>query len=237
MTESNPQRLLARLNVGFRTDSTRLMALEQHLNLTLRTARSLGLQPGVTPDWTSDWNRHWDRIETALGCLRTRLETLSQFVGSSATGTLDDALMSWDALQSGGNELTASLDAIRIAAHSLDEPFQAQWRDLSSNLETHLETLNAFSESMRVRLHLLQHHPRSAVDAMVDAVVSTLPPLSDPDPVVTERGYQKAVLELEREQHRFLNFFDTLKALSMWIETPEERVEAKRVAQPATTLV
>jgi hypothetical protein len=240
MTDSTPRRLLARLNLGFRTDSTRLNALEQHLNLTLRSARSLGLQPGVTPNWSADWNRHWDQLETALESLRAQLGKLSGYVGASATGTLEEAQESWDLLRTSEGAMFAALDEIRTTANSLEHPFQTEWRELSSRLETHLETLSALSETMQIRLQLLRHHPRSAVDQLVEAVVSTLPPLPGaqaPDAGTVERGYQRAVLELEREQHRFMDFFDALKALSMWVETPAERVEGNRMASsaPGTT--
>ena len=240
MSESQSHRILARLNVGFRTDSTRLNALEQHLDLTLRTARTLGSQPGLTPEWNADWNQHWDQIETALGHLRVQLGEMAGFVGAAGTGTLDSALTAWNSLQAAETTLLAALESIRTSARELKEPFQTEWQELSTTLETHLATLNALSETMRIRLELLTDHPRSAVDQLVNAVVATLPSLPDStagDAAEEARGYRKAVLELEREQHRFLEFFDALKALSMWVETPEERVAKRRLSRPANTPV
>ena len=60
-THSKPH-ILARLEVGLRTDASRLIELEQALINVLQRGRGLGVEYGSPGDWNNAWGHHWDLV-------------------------------------------------------------------------------------------------------------------------------------------------------------------------------
>lgn len=63
MTTDKPIHILARLEVGFRTDAAHLKELEQALAVTLLNARQFGRKHGSPDDWTTNWDQQWDNVD------------------------------------------------------------------------------------------------------------------------------------------------------------------------------
>ena len=78
MNATQTTQILARLEVGLRTQSSQLVQLEEDLICTLRRARDLGDEFGSSGDWSTAWRRHWDRVEDTLQRIRGRVQEMDQ---------------------------------------------------------------------------------------------------------------------------------------------------------------
>ena len=84
---------------------------------------------------------------------------------------------------------------------------------------------------MRVKLELLMEHAKEEVDLLILGVLEKLPKRTQQgelDAEMHQRKLDTAAIEIAKEQHQYGGFMDVVKALFMWVETPEERVENDR---------
>ena len=62
MTSNKPIHILARLEIGFRTDYAHLKELEEELAVTLQCARNFGREHSSPDDWNKNWHQQWDNV-------------------------------------------------------------------------------------------------------------------------------------------------------------------------------
>lgn len=231
MTTAPPAHILARLEIGFRTDSARLGELELDLTRALQRARQFGKEHGSPDDWNTSWHRQWDHVEGRLGRIRALVREMHGSLASSEPNRFDKALAAWDAFQTEDAKLVAGLGSIRAQASGLSAAVRKDWNLLARVLEPHLEAIHACAQTLRLKLELMKEHSKEAVDQTVQNFLAKLPSHDEADGMdaaTSEREYQQAFTELQREHHRFLGFMDVVKALFLFVETPEERVSKNR---------
>jgi hypothetical protein len=147
-------------------------------------------------------------------------------IESSDSDRLKKALEAWETFQSEDAKLVEALSAIRAQASGLNAPVRKDWNTLACSLESHLETIHACAQALRIKLELLKKHSKEEVDHLVQNILAKLPNRTHTDGMeaeIYEQKYREAAIKLEKEQHEFLGFLDVVKGLFIWVETPEER--------------
>lgn len=231
MTNDKPIHILARLEVGFRTNAAHLLELENDLTEALQHVRHFGRKHGSPDDWNMYWQQQWDHVERLLRRIRALVMEMCGSIESCESDRLNKALETWETIQAEDDRLVEALGAIRAQVSGLNVTVRKDWNIVARTLETHLETIHACGQTLRIKLELLKTHPREDVDRLVLDILSKLPSRTGADGVETEtyeQEYRKAAAELDHEHHKFLGFMDVVKAAWMWIETPEERVRKNR---------
>lgn len=218
--------VLARLEIGFRTDAAHLQELEKDLTEQLKCARQFGKKHGSPDDWNTNWHQQWDNVEGILRRIRVLVNEMDGSIESSDSKRLKKALEAWETIQSEDAGLVESLGAIRAQASGLSASARKDWNILARTLALHLETIHACAQALRIKLELLKKHSREEVNHLVRDILAKLPNRTHADGMDAEnleKEYSKAATELEKEHHKFLGFVDVVKGLWMWVETPEER--------------
>lgn len=231
MMKDKSTHILARLEIGFRTDAARLKALEKELTVTLQSARQFGQQHGSPDNWNTHWHQQWDEVEGILRRIRALVSEMQYSLASGESERLKEALEAWEMFEAEDAKLVEALCAIRAEAGGLNAAVRRDWNILARTLEPHLETIHACAQALRIRLELLKQHSKAAVDQLVLDILSKLPNRTHTEGVEVENlelEYRQAAAELEQEHHRFLGFMDVVKGLLLWIETTEERVSKNR---------
>ncbi len=226
MTADGTTHTLARLEIGFRTDSVRLKELEKDLAVALQRARHFGREHGSPDDWNTSWQQQWDNVEGILRRIRELVNEMDGSIESSDSGRLKKALASWETIQSEDARLVEALSTLRAQASGLNAAVRKDWNILAGTLESHLETIQACAQALRIKLELLKEHSKEEIEHLVQDILSKFPnrPRADGmDAENHERAYRQAATELEQEHHRFLGFVDVVKGLLLWVETKEER--------------
>lgn len=225
-TDKTPH-ILARLEIGFRTDSAHLKELEKDLTVALQCAREFGRKHGTPDDWNVNWQEQWDHVEQVLNRIKLLVKEVDVSIESNDSGRLQSALKSWGAIQSEDARLVAALKGIQESARELDVHLRIDWNILARTLESHLETIRACVQALRIKVELLKKLPKDEMDLLVKNILSKLPErtLADgADASTYEHEFQKAAVQLENEQHEFRGFMDIVKGLLIWVETSDERV-------------
>ncbi len=226
-TNDTTTHILARLEVGLCTDSERLLALDKEMSATLQCARDLGSKQLFPANWNSQWQLHWDDAEDILQPIRRLVHEMDYSIKSDGGDRLAEAMGAWDAIQLEDAKLVIAFAAIREQASGLSADVRSDWNILARALESQLETIHACAQAMRIKLELLKEHSKEEVDRLVQGVLCKLPSQTDADRMNREMYEQEldaAAIAIEQEQHQPGGFMDTLKAMFMWIEAPEERV-------------
>jgi uncharacterized membrane protein YheB (UPF0754 family) len=227
MNDAQTTHILARLEIGLRTDSSRLIELEQDLILALRRARGLGEEFGSPGDWNTAWCHHWDHVEAILHRIRGLVNEMEQAITSNEASRLSAAMETWAKLQTEDAELVQALAALRQQAIGLNATAQDEWKAMASALEPHLEMIHGCAQALRLKLELLKVHSKDEVDHLVKNLLTNLPPRLKEDASesgVMAQAYVRAATELEQEEHTYLGLMDVIKGLFLWVETTEERV-------------
>ncbi len=231
MTIDKPIHILARLEVGFRTDATHLKELEQDLAVTLRSARQFGRKHGSPDDWTTSWDQQWDNVEGHLRRIRMLVGEMHDCIESRDRERRNLALEAWETIQTEDAQLEKALSGIRTQASALNAAVRKDWNLLARTLEPHLETIYACAHALRVKLELLEKHSLEEVDQLVQHILAKLPDRAHAavwDAETYQQEYDKAVIQLEQEQHEFLGVGDLIKSFWQWFESPAERMHKNR---------
>ena len=141
------------------------------------------------------------------------------------------ALEAWETIQTEDAQLVQALSAIRAQASALNAAVRKDWNLLARTLEPHLETIYACAHALRVKLELLEKHSMEEVDQLVQHILTRLPNRTHAaawNAETYQQEYDKAVVQLEQEQHEFLGVGDLIKSFWQWFESPEERMHKNR---------
>lgn len=218
MNDDRTTRILSRLEAGFRTDSTRLKQMDLDFEQTLRRARELGIEQNFPAEWNALWNQQWGIIELLLARIRTLIDEMDKAIESNESSMLKGALVAWESIQSEDVHLIESMSAIRQQAISLNPVARLEWNLLASSFDANLETIHASSQALRLKLELLTKHTKAEMDLLLQDV------LNHSETQNSQWRVDMVELELAREQHQPGGFLDAVKALFLWVETPEERM-------------
>lgn len=231
MIEHQISHILARLEVGLRTDSARLKALKAELSTNLQRMRNFGTEQDSPHNWTESWSQQWDNAEAILSRISAGVNEMDDSIASGASERIKLALIVWEVIEAEDDKLVTALSNIRAQATGMSVASHGDWNLLAQSLESHIETIHSCAEAMRVKLELLRGRTPEQVNLLLQTVLARLPQRTGADDLAAEK-YQieldEAALELEKEQHSPLGFIDVVKALFLWSEAPQERVMKNR---------
>ncbi|MEQ1752124.1 MAG: hypothetical protein ABL974_22065 [Prosthecobacter sp.] len=228
MNDAQTSHILSRLEIGLRTDSSRLIELEQDLILTLRRARGRGEEFGSPGDWNTAWCHHWDHVEAILQRIRGLVNEMEKAITSNEASRLTAAMETWAKLQAQDAELVQALAELRQQAMGLNVTAQVEWKAMASALEPHLEMIHGCAQALRLKLELLKVHSKDEVDHLINNLLSKLPLRLQENAIdsgAIAQAYAQAETELDQEHHTYLGLMDVIKGLFLWVETTEERVD------------
>jgi hypothetical protein len=231
MKNDRTSRILSRLETGLRMDSARLKQLACDFGVTLRSARDLGLEQDFSKEWDTTWNQRWVMVEDLLQRISGMMSEMDVAIDSSDRSRLKEAMGAWESIQSNDVNLVEIMSEIRGQASALNAAARIEWNLLATAFDADLETIHACSQALRVKLELLSEHTKEEVDLLVQGFLVNLPKLRQVDDLEMVKYQLKldaAAVELGKERHQAGGFLDVVKALFMWVETPEERVKNDR---------
>ncbi len=232
--EINPMQ--DRLEQGFRLNRLRLKALEREAALPLQQVRDFGRRHGATAEWHQAWDQQWAEIAATL----TRMETLFGEMDAALEGTAPEYLVrakaGWDSIQAEDQRLVISVNTVRGLAQSLDPLLGTEWNALAHSIEVLLELMLVCAQTLSIRLSIAEEPDAAEMKRQLQSVFSELPstPLAeDLDTVRYFLDYQKAIKDLASHHHDELGFFDAIKALFLWGDSPVVQVAPDRSLQVA----
>ena len=220
--------ILSRLETGLRTDSAHLKKLDLDFGATLRNARDLGLEQKFSKGWDTTWNQQWNIVEGLLRRIRRLVTEMDGAIERSDSGRLQEAWNAWESIQSEDVHLAESISEIRAQASALNAAARIEWNLLSTAFEANLETIHAYSEALRVKLALLTEHSNEEVDPLGQGIPKKLQTSPEVNKEKHQQELNAAVVKLDKEHHQSGGFLDVVKALFLWVESPEERVKSDR---------
>ena len=226
--------ILARLEVGLRTDAARLTELEQELILVLQRGRGLGAEYGSPGDWNTAWGHHWDLVEIILRRIHVLLSEVQDDIQSRDTDRHAKALKTWVTLQIEDARLVQTLEALHGQAVGLNATAQTEWDVTARKLAAHLDVIHDCAETLRIKLELLKNHSNAEVDDQVQKLLDRLSRTPEPrkgSSIDYEEEYQHAAVELQQEKNTFMGFMDVVKGIFTWVESPQERTDKNCLQQ------
>lgn len=227
MTHSKAH-ILARLEIGLRTDAARLKALEEELIHVLQRGRGLGAEYGSPGDWNNAWGHHWDLVGIILCRIHDLVNDVQNCIQSRLNNRHAQALQTWKQLENENTRLEQTLQALQGQAVGLNAAAQTEWAAIASTLQAHLEVIHNCANALRIKLELLKDHSNAEVDDQVQKLLHRLSrpsPTQDANVLDRDEEYQHAAVELQQEKNKFMGFIDVVKSLFLWAESPEERTD------------
>lgn len=220
--------ILARLEIGLRTDAARLAELEQQLTHVLQRGRGLGSAQVSPAEWNIAWDHHWDLVKIILCRIHDLVSEIQNDVQSSATDRHHQALQTWAKLQLENARLQQSLSELQNRAEGLPPSTQAEWTSIATTLQAHLELIQNCADALRIKLELLKSHSSAEVHDQVQKLLLRLsrnPPSQTSSHTDSAEEYQHAAAELQQEKNKFMGFMDVVKGMFLWVESPPERAD------------
>lgn len=224
--------LLQRLEQGYRNDSEWLKKLGQDFQFTLESARRVGEVPAVDDAWKQTLQRHWGELDTLLQRMNIQLQEIQTCLEKDDKARLASALNAWHALLPTEGALEEALVQVRAHMGEQDPAVRRDWNTHERLIKNHLQTFQATVQAIRTKLRLLTEYSSEALDPSVRQILADLPPDLPPGPTATEeylKQYRQAALDIQHEQHQEGGLTDTLKAMFLWVDSPEERLREKKV--------
>ncbi len=208
-------RRLARPSTDMHGDLFQLQEMERHLTDTLHRARNFGTEYGSPADWTTTWHRQWCHVEDALARIRGLLNQVHHHLASHTPDHWALALNEWDHLQPENTRLIDALMTLRGQAQMVNETISDDWRQFSVTLESQIASISTAALAFRQRLDQVAHPARRT---------ATESPAEE-----KQHALDQAAIEIQEEQHQNLGLVDVVKAMFLWIESPEERVRKNKL--------
>lgn len=223
---------MQRLEQGYRNDADWLKKLGQDFQFTLESARHVGDHPSTTDAWKAALRQHWDELDRRLQSMNSQLQEIQASLDANDKARLAAALNTWHMLLPTEAALEESLTLVRSHMGDQDTNIRRDWSAHERLIKNHLQTFQATVQSLRTKLRLLTEFGADEMDPSVRQILTDLPPELPNSMEATEeylRHYREAALEIQHEQHQSGNLLDTVKAMFLWVDSPEERVRQKHV--------
>lgn len=214
--------VLATLEACLLADCSRLIELESELRRKLDESHERVVLGGSPGDWDTGCQHHWDHVSAVL----RRMQRLSAEMNDAVMNSQPEAARSaWGRLQWQEDRLVMAVCGLSDQSLHLNETAALDWKALLLIIESHRRAVKAGVQGLDTRLESWAAH------CMPGMVAITLPGsglkrLSDEalDTASYQSELDQAAIQIGAEQHQEMGMLDGVKALFMWVETPDERV-------------
>jgi hypothetical protein len=173
---------------------------------------------GTLPqDWEHDWNRIGTLLAEIHGHAANARKRLEAVVVPES-----DPLAEWTPVAAIDDEIEALLAKRKAAATALvSREMQGDWEVGWLALEAHFATLRAHARSLQVKLELQRRFGKQKAAEIAAELAAKLP--ADLRNAEGVEALHKADEQLQEDRQHFHGIWDVVKALALWVETPEER--------------
>lgn len=204
----------------------RLMEFEEELVHSLEESSELESVEGAPSDWNIGCQHHWDHVKAVLRRIHRLEAKLYEAVESSQPS---GALKMWEELLRQEARLAFALGGLHSHAAHLNEVAGREWNTLVIMVASHRKIVQTDIQKMHAQLQswIVQE---SQNEVSVSITRSRQEPLwkieevDDMSPSSNDWEFDQAAIEIAEEQHQALGLADGMKALFMWVESPEERL-------------
>jgi hypothetical protein len=209
---------------GLSEEFSQMEALDKRFITLASDVRGIE-QDAIDGTQSGDWARDWDRIESLLTTIGEHTANARNRL--NATTPADDPLEGWRMLAEVENEIDTLLTKRKAAsaqftASAANTDWEAGWLAL----ESQFSTLRAHVRSVHVKLELQRRFGEQLAGEIATELAQRLP-----DDLRDAKGIEaleKAGKQLQEERSQFGGVLDILKALALWVESPEERARKIR---------
>jgi len=198
------------LAAGIKASSSRLIGLESELTTTLDHSEELASLLGAPANWDTGCHHQWDQIEDILDVIHGLVSEIHTAILQADKQGARQARAAWATIQEEEVKLADVLRGMRGHSGELDETTCVEWLEQVRIVEAHRKVVRTAAEGFGVSLEAWEAEISAASAHQMD----------------------QAAVEIEQEQHQVLDLKDHIKAMFMWVEAPEERVEKNTHAEP-----
>ncbi len=180
---------------------------------------------GITDSLREEWEGDWKYIMSLASRIHEHATNARK--GLEVSALESDPLAEWSSVAAIEDEIEAALAKRKLAGARLVSTDRLRdWEAGWIALETCVAKLRAQAKSVQVKLELQNRFGKERAAEITTELVSKLPEdLRDAEGV---EAFQKAVHEMQADQKLFHGAWDVVKALAMWVESPEERARKIR---------
>lgn len=173
-----------------------------------------------------DWEHDWNRIEALLSEIHGHAANARKRLEHPVPAE-SDPLAEWLPVAAIEDEVEALLAKRKRAGDvTVTAEKRPDWEAGWAALETSFSTLRAHAKSLQVKLELQRRFGKEKAAGIAAELVAKLPEdLRTPEGV---QAFEKAGMQLHEDREHFHGVWDMVKALAMWVETPEERARKIR---------
>lgn len=223
--------LLELLEAGFQKDTHRFRIQSGDLKTSFARARSFGAGYGSPDDWSEIWCRRWDEVEATASHVEDLTVTMDDTMVTPHPTRLKSASISWADILANLKILSSQVEDLRTLAFMINSTTPKNWDRLMESMKKTVTTAESCLLALNLKLELLKMPSRAEVDKIL-LDLTPLPP-QEQNPAAKRaltamEEYEEAESDLSREHHQALGFFDAVKTMFMWVESPEERVIKNR---------
>ena len=173
-------------------------------------------------DWERDWNRIASLMTEIHGHATQAHKRLDHPVAAES-----DPLAEWLPVAAIEDEVEALLAQRKAAGEAMvTSDRRADWAAGWAALESSFSTLRAHAKSLQVKLELQRRFGRERAAEIAAELVEKLP--EDLRNAEGAEALEKAGRQLHEDREHFHGVWDMVKALALWVETPEERARKIR---------
>ena len=175
---------------------------------------------------SDDRHREWDRIASLLTEIHGHaVNTRARLEHPVETGS--DPLAEWQPVAAIEDEVEGLLAKRKAdSAEHVPEGKRAVWEAGWAALESSFSTLRAHARSLQVKLELQRRFGKEKAAEVAAELVEKLPEdLRDPEGL---EAFEKADKQLQEDRDHIHGVWDMVKAMLLWVETPEERARKIR---------
>ena len=206
---------------GLADEWTQFETLDKSLARIVADIRAIERDGGpVPPDSEAEWNK----IESMLSEILSHAATTRARV-ASADEITGDGIEEWKPVATLEYKAEHLLETRKKAAQAKPEA-RAEWENCWLALESDFAMLRAHTKSVLVKLELRRRFGQAKAAEMTAGLLEKLP--EDLRDNAGTEAFQAAVSQLHEEREKFQGFWDVVKSLALWVETPEERARKLR---------
>jgi hypothetical protein len=196
-------------------------ALDKSLTTIVADLRGIERESGSPPP---EAETQWAQIEILLSeILDHAARTRSRIAGPGEI--TEDGLADWKPISLLENKVESLLAARKEGAQVKPEA-RADWETCWLALENDFAMLRAHTKSVLVKLELRRRFGQAKAAEMTAELMEKLP--EDLRDAEGTEAFNAAVSQLHEESEQFQGFWDVVKSLALWVETPEERARKLR---------
>ncbi len=222
--------LLVRLEHSIQNDFRWLKELgEEHLFLIESAHLMTGIR-GADPAWKEAVERRLAELDHLFQRTLTQLEIVHTAMNRKDRPAMIEALDAAESCLPSDFTLEEALAAVRVLAGDGMPELRRDWHTHEQMLKSELQRLRTVIHTLDTRLALLNSYTENDVDPMVRAALAAKPAAGESIAATQEYidKYRQASLDIHHEQHEPGNIVDDIKAMFLWVDAPEERMDEKR---------